>query len=69
MTNQRIREIIRDAKEMIAEMEKEPKLKQIYKDVDFRRILEDGKGELLYRETDFQKLTAYEYGYVRNIFA
>ena len=69
MTNQRIERLIQESEKMLARMEKAPQLKQIYKDVNFRRVIEDGKAELLFRETDFRELTPDELGYAENIFA
>ena len=68
MTNQRIERLIQESEKMLARMEKAPQLKPIYKDVNFRRVI-DGKAELLFRETDFRELTPDELGYAENIFA
>lgn len=69
MTNQRIERLIQESEKMLARMEKAPQLKPIYKDVNFRRVIEDGKAELLFRETDFRELMPDELGYTENIFA
>ena len=69
MTNQRIEKLIQESEKMLARMEKASQLKEVYKDVNFRRIIEDGKAEQLFRETDFRELTPEELGYAENIFA
>ena len=45
MTNQRIEKQIQESERMLERLQKEPKLKPIYKDVNFRQIIEDGKTE------------------------
>ncbi len=69
MTDKQIKKLIRESEKMLANTEEDPKLKQIYKDVNFRRIIEDGKAELLFRETSFRELTPEEQKHVGIIFA
>ena len=69
MTDKQIKKLIRESEKMLANTEEDPKLKQIYKDVNFRRIIEDGKEELLFRETTFRELTPEEQKHVGIIFA
>ncbi len=69
MTDKQIKKLIRESEKMLANTEEDPKLKQIYKDVNFRRIIEDGKEELLFRETTFRELTPEELKHVGIIFA
>lgn len=69
MTDKQIKKLIRESKKMLANTEEDPKLKQIYKDVNFRRIIEAGKEELLFRETTFRELTPEEQKHVGIIFA
>lgn len=69
MTDKQIKKLIRESEKMLANTEEDPKLKQIYKDVNFRRIIEDGKEELLFRETRFRELTPEELKHVGIIFA
>ena len=69
MTDKQIKKLIRESEKMLANTEEDPKLKQIYKDVNFRRIIEDGKEELLFRETSFRELTPEEQKHVGIIFA
>lgn len=54
---------------MIEKLQKNPRLKPIYEDVNFRRIIEDGKAELSLREITFTELTPEEQGYVDFIFS
>lgn len=69
MTNQRIEKLIQESGKMLEGLEKSPQLKPVYKDVNFRRIIEDGKAELLFRETSFRELTPEEQKHVGIIFA
>ena len=69
MTDKQIKKLIRESEKMLANTEEDPKLRQIYKDVNFRRIIEDGKAELLFRETSFRELTPEEQKHVGIIFA
>ena len=69
MTNQRIEKQIQEAERMIERLQKDPKLKPIYKDVNFRRIIEEGKAELMYREIPFKELTSEEQKQVASIFS
>ena len=68
MTNQRIEKQIQESERMLERLQKEPKLKPIYKDVNFRQIIEDGKTELKYRENPFKELTLEEQKQVSSIF-
>ena len=69
MTNQRIEKQIQESERMLERLQKEPKLKPIYKDVNFRQIIEDGKTELKYRENPFKELTLEEQKQVSSIFS
>ena len=69
MTNQRIEKQIQESERMLERLQKEPKLKPIYKDVNFRQIIEDGKTELKYRENPFKELTLEEQKQVSTIFS
>ena len=69
MTNQRIKKQIQESERMLALLQKDPKLKCIYKDVNFRQIIEDGKTELKYRENPFKELTLEEQNQVSSIFS
>ena len=69
MTKERIKKLIRESSKMIGKLEKYPNLKEIYKDVNFRRIIEEGKEELEIREMTFKELTLEEQGYIETIFS
>ena len=69
MTNQRIEKQIQESERMLERLQKEPKLKPIYKDANFRQIIEDGKTELKYRENPFKELTLEEQKQVSTIFS
>lgn len=69
MTKQRIEKLMQESERMIENLQKNPKLKSIYKDVNFHRIIEDGKAELALREITFTELTPEEQGYVDFIFS
>ncbi len=69
MTNQRIEKQIQESERMLERLQKEPKLKPIYKDVNFRQIIEDGKAELIYRKRGFTELTPEEEKRVEAIFS
>ena len=69
MTNQRIKKQIQESERMLERLQKEPNLKPIYKDVNFRQIIEDGKTELKYRENPFKELTLEEQNQVSSIFS
>lgn len=69
MTNQRIEKQIQESERMLELLKKDPKLKCIYKDVNFRQIIEDGKIELMYRENPFKELTLEEQNHVSSIFS
>lgn len=69
MTKERIKKLIRESSKMIGKLEKHPNLKEIYKDVNFRRIIEEGKEELEIREMTFKELTLEEQGYIETIFS
>ena len=69
MTNQRIEKLIQESERMLEFLQKDPKLKGIYKDVNFRQIIEDGKIELKYRENPFKELTLEEQNQVSSIFS
>ena len=69
MTNQRIEKQIQESERMLERLQKEPKLKPIYKDVNFRQIIEDGKAELIYRKRGFTELTPEEEKQVEAIFS
>lgn len=69
MTNQRIEKQIQESERMLERLQKEPKLKLIYKDVNFRQIIEDGKAELIYRKRGFTELTPEEEKRVEAIFS
>lgn len=69
MTGKQIKKLRRESEKMLAKMEEDPKLKQIYKDVNFYRIIENSKEELLSRKTAFRELTPDELKHVENIFA
>ena len=69
MTNQRIEKQIQESERMLERLQKESKLKLIYKDVNFRQIIEDGKTELKYRENPFKELTLEEQNQVSSIFS
>lgn len=69
MTNQRIEKQIQEAERMLGRLQKDPKLKPIYKDVNFRQIIEEGKAELMYREIPFKELSSEEQKQVESIFS
>ena len=69
MPNQRIEKQIQESERMLERLQKEPKLKPIYKDVNFRQIIEDGKAELIYRKRGFTELTPEEEKRVEAIFS
>ena len=69
MTNQRIEKLIQESERMLEFLQKEPKLKPIYKDVNFRQIIEEGKSELIYREIPFKELSPEEQKQVASIFS
>lgn len=69
MTNQQIEKQIQEAERMLERLQKDPKLKLIYSDVNFRRIIEEGKSELKYREIPFKELTLEEQKQVASIFS
>jgi len=69
MTNQRIEKQIQESERMLERLQKESKLKLIYKDVNFRQIIEEGKAELMYREIPFKELTPEEQNQVSSIFS
>lgn len=69
MTKQRIEKLMQESERMIEKLQKNPRLKPIYEDVNFRRIIEDGKTELSLREITFTELTPEEQGYVDFIFS
>ena len=50
MTKQRIEKLMQESERMIENLQKNPKLKPIYKDVNFHRIIEDGKAELVHSQ-------------------
>ena len=69
MTNQRIEKLIQESERMLGCLQKDPKLKPVYKDVNFRRIIEEGKAELMYREIPFKELGIEEQKQVESIFS
>lgn len=69
MTNERIEKLMQESERMLEKIQKEPKLKLIYKDVNFRQIIEDGKAELRYRKKGFTELTPEEEKRVETIFS